>query len=249
MASQDAEETGDWVTVLTTIPTLPLPANTERPLVETERLVLRALTEDDLPVFHELRSRPRVMRFTKRGAADEDIDYTRGRLTPFLPPNDIKTFNYAICLRAAGENKLIGVGGVHLFRSSIGWPEVGYMLHDDHWGKGYATEFLHAFVKAYSALPRPDKPVPLRVTRDSLPADVGASIVGDGDDASTAPVVDEMLMATVADRNGASQKVIAKGGFEKYKSRTEPEWSNPALDVLLHYYRYLPGRAAFGSEQ
>ena len=248
MASQDAEEPGDWVTVLTTAPTLPLPANTERPPVETERLILRALTEDDLPVLYELRTRPSVMYFTKMGIVDKDMDFTRERLAMYMPPNDLKTFHYAICLRADG-GKLIGVGGVHLFRSRVGWPELGYMLHDDHWGKGYATEFLRAFVKEYAALPRPDKPMPLRVTRDTLPASVGASIAGNGDDASTAPVVDELLLATIADHNGASQKVIAKAGFEKYKSHTEPEWSNPTQDILLHFYRYLPGRAASGSEK
>ncbi|CAK7201296.1 hypothetical protein SEUCBS139899_003999 [Sporothrix eucalyptigena] len=249
----------DWVTVLTTLPTLPLPLNSQRVALETERLIIRPLTEDDLPALHEMRLLPEVMRNTKQGTVDANIEYTRERLIPFLPPNDAASFNCAICIREAGDNKLIGIGGVHSFHSVFGWPELGYMFHSAHWGKGYATEFVRGFLQLYSQLPRPSTPQPLRVTRVTLPAELAAK-AGPGtheqgnyenDPEALAQtvtpdtvVVEEKLTAVVPDRNVESTRVITKGGFTEFMQYMEEDKRLPGsgIEILLRVYNFLPSR-------
>ncbi|CAK7224293.1 hypothetical protein SBRCBS47491_005500 [Sporothrix bragantina] len=249
----------DWVTVLTTVPSLPLPPNSERIAFETERLIIRPLAEDDLPALYELRTQPEVMRNTKAAVIDPSIDFTRERLTPFLTPNDARTFNCAICSREAGDNKLIGIGGVHIFHSDFGWPELGYMFSSAHWGKGFATEFVRGFVQLYSKLPRPDTPQPLRVTRGTLPADLAAK-AGPGTDekgdydmealartvTANTVVVDEKLTAIVTVRNNESNRVVTKSGFKVFMQFVEEDRRMPGsgLDITLNVYEFLPSKKA-----
>lgn len=252
----------DWVTVLTTVPILPLPPNSERTAFETERLIIRPPTEEDLAALHEMRTQPEVMLNTKRALIDDDLEMTRSRLTNFLTPGDAKTFNCTICLREAGDNKLIGMGGVHSFGSVFGWPEIGYMFNSAYWGKGYATEFVRGFLQLYAQLPRPDVPVPLRVTRSSLPADLTAK-AGPGTDekgdkydddpaalAATVTVdtvvVEEKITAIVPDFNVESQKVVGKAGFQKFIQYREEDTRvlGSGIEILLHVLQYFPSRKA-----
>lgn len=250
----------DWVTILTKLPTLPLPPNSERLPFETERLIIRPPVAEDLPALHELRTQPEVMINTMRGLVDDDVEFTNDRLVPFLTPGDGKTFNFAICLKEAGDNKLIGFGGVHVFVSGFGWPEMGYMFRKEVWGKGYGTEFVKAFVQLYSALPRPSEPLPLRVTRSTLPADLKAK-AGRGTPekgeqyedkavlaASVTPdtvVVEEILTAIVPVYNKGSQGVIRKGGLQKFMQFIEPDNHHPpesGIEITLDVFKYYPQR-------
>jgi RimJ/RimL family protein N-acetyltransferase len=61
--------------------------------------------------------------------------------------------NYAILLRPDSENQLpnprfIGAVGVIRFAEGSG-AEVGYGIHPEYQGKGYATEALRLFVGLY----------------------------------------------------------------------------------------------------
>ncbi|KAG7293309.1 hypothetical protein NEMBOFW57_003355 [Staphylotrichum longicolle] len=133
-----------FIRVRTTLPRRPFPPNATRQPITTERLTLRVLTQDDLAALHELRTQPEVMIWTALGKPDKDLAETQAKLDPFLPPRDEATFNFAICDRATGQ--MIGIGGCHLWRSAFGWPEVGYMLRKEFWGKGLGTEFLRGFL-------------------------------------------------------------------------------------------------------
>lgn len=180
--------------------------------------MLRALTQGDLAALHELRTQRAVMARTVAGRPDADAAETQARLDPFLPSphdggggggGDARTFNPGICLASTGE--LIGLGGV--FRADGGadaalggWPEVGYMLREEHWGAGYATEFLGAFLRAWWALPR----VEARVVVDPR------SVAGEGEGE-----VPERLCAIVEATNVGSLRVMEKTGFKRFKTWTE----------------------------
>lgn len=114
-----APDEDDFVLVNTTLPSLPLPRNAERPDVVTERLVLRALRADDLHAHHKLRTQPEVMIWTSTGRPDKDLTETQSKLDPFLPPKDAETFNFAICWRETGE--FIGIGGSHRLKGVFGY--------------------------------------------------------------------------------------------------------------------------------
>jgi RimJ/RimL family protein N-acetyltransferase len=83
------------------------------------------------------------MHWTIAGRPDADLAETRAKLDTFLPPRDGEAYNCAICDRATGE--VIGMGGCHNWTSSFGWPEVGYLIRSEFWGRGWGTEFLRGF--------------------------------------------------------------------------------------------------------
>lgn len=223
----------EWVSVRTTLPALP-PSST-RPHITTTRLVLRPFTPSDLDALFTLRQQPEVMQWTTAGLVDADRVETASKLALFLPPNDTKTFNCAICLRDTGE--LIGQGGVHHYEQpaddaaagpQLGWPEVGYMIGKEHWGKGIATEFLTAFLDMWVSLPR-----------EGL---VGRQVVAssaEGVDGALA-AVDEQLVAVIDATNGASQRVLERCGFQSFLAYKYVDMRDPHKMIDLAAYRYFP---------
>ncbi|MBU2994892.1 GNAT family N-acetyltransferase [Cellulophaga baltica] len=55
-----------------------------------------------------------------------------------LSKNDILGFR---CITSISENKLIGISGLHKFKYfDKEYYEFGFILHENYWGKGLATE-------------------------------------------------------------------------------------------------------------
>lgn len=132
---------------------------------------------------------------TSEGRIDIDMNESQHKLDSFLPPNDATTMMYAICAKDTGD--FLGIGGLTTLDSDMGWPTVGYLLNKAAWGKGYATEFLHAFLNMYRELPR---------STGSLRVDP-RTVAGSEE-------MEECVVAiTVAD-NYKSQKVLEKCGFK-----------------------------------
>ncbi|CAG8925954.1 unnamed protein product [Penicillium salamii] len=209
-----------FVTVRASLPALPLPPNSERPEITTNRLLLRPLQPNDLDALHVLRTQPDVMKWTRAGCIDESIEKTKSKLDPFLPPNDLETANCAICLKDTGE--LIGIGGCHLYPGSHGWPEIGYLLRQETWGQGFGTEFLSAWLRFWSELPRLEREV--RVEKEM--------VIGEGN-------VDEHLIAITEASNTASQKVLLKSGFQRFREFTEVD-DTKTVDLVA--FRFLPSK-------
>ncbi|KAI1484378.1 acetyltransferase domain-containing protein [Biscogniauxia mediterranea] len=217
------------VRVRTTLPALPLPPSASRPPIRTARLVLRPASAADLAAVHALRAQPAVMARTAAGRPDRDLQETRAFLDRFLPPRDADTFNFVVLLlredgEGEGEGELIGTGGMHRIGSGegsgskTGWPEVGYLFKQRHWGRGYATEFLRACVDAWWALPREERELEVdEASVAGLGWDDGAG--GDGE----VRRVPERVTAMVEEGNPNSANVLRKVGFAEFKRWTEPD--------------------------
>jgi RimJ/RimL family protein N-acetyltransferase len=116
--------------------------------LETERLVLRAFTEADVPDLIALDSDPNVMRFINGGkptSREEIRDRTLPRLLHVHP--GLGTRGYW-----AAQEKATG--------AFLGWfefrplddhnpsvVELGYRLNKAAWGRGYATEGSRALIR------------------------------------------------------------------------------------------------------
>ncbi|RYP54771.1 hypothetical protein DL768_000499 [Monosporascus sp. mg162] len=200
------------VRVKTTLPARPLPPNAERPHIRTERLVIRPFTPDDLAGLHSVRSQPEVMVYSSAGRVDRDEAETKSRLEAELPPNDATNYDFVICLASTGE--FLGTGGVHLGsgKGFFGWPELGYMLKREHWGRGYATEFVRAFLAAWWALPR----CRAEVAVDARSLDAGAPMAPGAE-------VPEQLSALVEASNLGSKRVLGKLGFRQFAEWTQED--------------------------
>jgi RimJ/RimL family protein N-acetyltransferase len=109
---------------------------------ETERLVLRRFTMDDLDWYHDVSSRPDVVRWLYYDVLDEPA--ARERLARKVERRALAEtgdgVSYAVVLRTTGE--LVGDASLFLPNAEFRQGEIGYVLHPDHHGRGYATEAL-----------------------------------------------------------------------------------------------------------
>ena len=97
----------------------------------TERLLLRPAKADDLEPLHVILSDPRAMAFWS-SSPHESLDQTRDWLSSMIAIQP-----------AEGEDFIVEHGGrlvgkVGLWR----FPEIGFIFHPDHWGRGFAGEAL-----------------------------------------------------------------------------------------------------------
>ena len=128
-------------------------------LLETERLVLRQFTENDVDNLLELDSDPDVVRFTPDKQVDRAVIQTQ--ILPKWFTHYVEYHGYGVW--AAVEKSSQAFIGWFRFRPALHSPyfdpalakpddiEIGYRLRKTAWGKGYATEGTKALIcKAFS---------------------------------------------------------------------------------------------------
>jgi RimJ/RimL family protein N-acetyltransferase len=114
--------------------------------IRTERLVLRAFGPGDLETLYRIYSRPDVVRHLYEGPRSREevgalLELKSSRLAI---RGDGDTVSYAIALQATGE--MIGDCIVRLLSAVHRQGEIGFVLHPDHHGRGYATEAARAML-------------------------------------------------------------------------------------------------------
>ncbi|HSK12815.1 MAG TPA: GNAT family N-acetyltransferase [Phnomibacter sp.] len=112
------------------------------PEIRTERLRLRAVTPSDADALFELRRMDEVMLYLDRPrpqTIDEVVELIEKINTSFEQGEGISWI-----IAEQGMEKAIGTIGFWRMDKPNHRAEIGYMLHPDHWGKGYATEAMHA---------------------------------------------------------------------------------------------------------
>lgn len=116
--------------------------------METERLVLRRFTPDDVDLLVELDADPQVMHFVTGGRPTPRAEIARDVLPAFLAHYE-RSAGYGFW---AALEKATGtfLGWFH-FRPRAGAPpdevELGYRLRRAAWGQGYATEGSRALIR------------------------------------------------------------------------------------------------------
>lgn len=111
--------------------------------IETDRLLLRRFTLDDVADIIELVSHPSVARVGNRikASAAEVGKYIQNQNS--LQPFELnQCFDLGIELKK--ENKIIGFVGT--IRKDPKQAEIGWALHIDYRGCGYATEAVRAMI-------------------------------------------------------------------------------------------------------
>ncbi len=110
--------------------------------VETSRLVLRRLRDEDLPALVAYRSAPEVARYQSWS----DYDEKRGRalieMMRTRQPGEPGWFQFAIALK--DTDALVGDSGFRVDEADPRLAELGFTLCPKHQGRGLATEAVRA---------------------------------------------------------------------------------------------------------
>jgi RimJ/RimL family protein N-acetyltransferase len=113
--------------------------------IVTERLRLRRARATDLGAFHAMLSHPLAMRYWSSPPHFE-VEQTRAWLAGMIAAPPELSDDYVVEF----EGLVIGKAGCWRL------PEIGYILHPDHWGQGLAREALEAIIpRVFARYPIP----------------------------------------------------------------------------------------------
>ena len=117
----------------------------ELPL-ETERLLVRPLREEDAQALHEVWSDPETMRYIPAEPA-ASVDETLARVRRHVERHETTGLAlWAVEERETGD--VVGVCGLFPVEGTGPEVEVAYHIARRHWGRGIATEAARACVDA-----------------------------------------------------------------------------------------------------
>lgn len=104
-------------------------------MIRTPRLLLRRARPDDLDALHRILSDGTAMRYWST-LPHAELQQTRDWLDAMIAAPPAESDDFVVEL--AGQ--VIGKAGCWRL------PEVGYIFHPDHWGRGFAGEALGAAI-------------------------------------------------------------------------------------------------------
>ena len=115
--------------------------------LRTDRLSLRPHAERDLDALHDLERRPGTARYLYNEPLD--LEQTRALLERRMRMTAIDETSDRLAVVAELTGSSVFIGHFVLERKSVEHRqgEIGYVLHPDHHGRGYATEGAAAMLK------------------------------------------------------------------------------------------------------
>lgn len=114
------------------------------PIIETENLLLKQFSLNDVPAFFLMRSNEKLMRFIPRPLATQhkDVEDLINLMNNEITEN--KSISWAITFKNTSE--LLGSIGFVRIQKENYRAEIGYLLNDKHQGKGIMNEALKACI-------------------------------------------------------------------------------------------------------
>jgi ribosomal-protein-alanine N-acetyltransferase len=114
--------------------------------IRTNRLLLRALQEDDWRAVHRYASDPEVVRYENWGPNTEDE--TRSFIQRSVSGRkEVPRRDYSLAILLETESELIGSCGIYLTDSGNREGHIGYTLNRKFWRQGYGTETAKALLE------------------------------------------------------------------------------------------------------
>lgn len=115
------------------------------PAIETERLLLRRVTTDDVNEVFELRSNPENMKYIPRPLSKSTDDALKliAEIEDKIDTNI--GINWGITLK--DDTKLLGIIGYYRMQPENHRAEIGYILLPEFHGKGIITEAVNQLIK------------------------------------------------------------------------------------------------------
>ncbi|MCU9614810.1 GNAT family N-acetyltransferase [Caldibacillus lycopersici] len=115
------------------------------PILETERLILRKLKEEDLQDMHAYGSDEQVSKYVSWDT-HQSLEDTKRFLYSILEQYDKKQ-NVFWAIEWKENNRLIGTINFVSWSPKHKKAEIGYVLSRDYWGRGIMTEAMNTVIK------------------------------------------------------------------------------------------------------
>jgi RimJ/RimL family protein N-acetyltransferase len=129
------------------MPSVRLPYEFPAP-VRTPRLVLRAMTDEDVDDIHAYQSRLDVCRYLPfEPRSRDEVAEKIAKYSAALVLNGDGDFWQLAIERASNPGHVIGDVYFTIKNAANATCEIGWTLHPDHTGSGYMTEAAHAMLK------------------------------------------------------------------------------------------------------
>lgn len=114
--------------------------------IETKRLILRPIRTTDFDALLAYGSMPKVYRYVVLGPFGEKdtknfIKYAIAKRMK----KPVLTYVWAVTLKKTGQ--LIGDSNFNIKDQTLGEAFIGYTLHPNFWGQGYATEMTKKLIE------------------------------------------------------------------------------------------------------
>ncbi|KAJ8133616.1 hypothetical protein O1611_g4 [Lasiodiplodia mahajangana] len=149
-----------WTDILVKT-TLPSFENTSNLKVYSNRLIIRHLTLEDAEALYYIQKQEKAMRSLGWAHPQPDLESTRTTLTNTLSRSYlIFPLIFGIFLKEDNKEGEM-IGQLNLSTGFKGWPSISYVLKEEHWRKGFGTEFLQTFMTYWSNLPRKQVQLPM----------------------------------------------------------------------------------------
>ena len=117
--------------------------------LETNRLIFRRYTMDDLAFVEELVTNENVMKYIGSGVV-KDRNYAIQLIERMIEQyNNFDDYGLHVLVHKESGKRIGHAGLVAQIIDDAFEMELGYWIHPDFWGQGYATEAAHA-LKQYA---------------------------------------------------------------------------------------------------
>ncbi|MGB1102692.1 MAG: GNAT family N-acetyltransferase [Crocinitomicaceae bacterium] len=114
-------------------------------MIETERLLIRPFTLDDIPASYEMNLDAEVSKYTDDGGVVSLEEMERRIVEDVLGDYNKHGFGRLV-VELKAEKKFIGFTGLK-YLADLDEVDLGYRFMKKYWGKGYATESGKACLK------------------------------------------------------------------------------------------------------
>ncbi len=115
------------------------------PILDTERLILRKIVKSDYPDMYEYSKRAEVTKYLL-WSPHRDEEYTR-RYVSYLQTRYLMGSFYDWGLELKSNGKMIGTCGFTSFNFESNSAEIGYVLNNEYWDQGLATEAVARVIR------------------------------------------------------------------------------------------------------
>ncbi|WP_367105275.1 GNAT family N-acetyltransferase [uncultured Psychrobacter sp.] len=117
------------------------------PKLETQRLILRQWQPDDLAVFAQMNADPEVMQYFPKLLSPKLSDAIAHKCQQLIKDNGWGFWAVSLKDNLENDDKFIGMVGLNETHADMPFApsvEIGWRLHKEYWGQGYATEAARA---------------------------------------------------------------------------------------------------------